>query len=85
MQETSKNHKDDAAVSWRLDDAIQIATKELNNDDNHPSKNCVIVMNGEHPESSNSPAVFSDVQAKTESSNEDNQGLIFVLFSRMIF
>jgi hypothetical protein len=75
MQDISlQGHKEDA-VPWRIDEAFQAASKEFSSGDNHISKNCLIMVNGEHETSRDSPALFADVAlAKTESSNEGNQG-----------
>ncbi|KDR18472.1 ATPase family AAA domain-containing protein 2B [Zootermopsis nevadensis] len=74
MQDTSsQGHKEDRGP-WRIDDAFQDASKEFNTNDSNLSKNCLLVVNGEHLNSTASPTLFADVAlAKTESSNEENQ------------
>jgi hypothetical protein len=72
---SSQGHKEDGGP-WRIDDALQDANKEFNDNDNHISKSCLVMVNGEHLTSRASPALFADIAlAKTESSNEDNQGM----------
>jgi hypothetical protein len=76
MQEiSSQAHKEDGGP-WRIDDALEAARKEFTSSDNHISKNGLIIVNGEHLNSRASPTLFADVAlSKTESSNEDNQGI----------
>jgi hypothetical protein len=80
MQDISlQGHKEDGGP-WRIDEAFQAASKEFNSRDNPISKDCLIMVNGEHETSRDSPALFADVaMAKAESSNEDNQGMSFSL------
>lgn len=79
MQDISmQGHKEDGGP-WRIDEAFQTASKEFNSSANLISKNCLIMVNGENPTNRDSPALFGDVAVtKTESSNEDNQGVDFV-------
>lgn len=73
-----QGHKEDGGP-WRIDEAFQNASKEFNTSANLISKNCLIMVNGENPTNRESPALFGDVAVtKTESSNEDNQGVDFV-------
>jgi hypothetical protein len=75
MQDISSQGPKEDGGPWRIDDALQAASKEFDNSDNI-SKDCMIVVPGEHLTSRSSPSLFSDVAlAKTESSNEDNQGM----------
>jgi hypothetical protein len=82
MQDISlQGHKEDGGP-WRIDEALQAASKEFSSSDNHISKDCLIMVNGEHETSRDSPALFADVaMAKTESSNEGNQGTSFTCVS----
>jgi hypothetical protein len=74
-------HKEDGGP-WRIDEALHAASKEFNSSDNQISKDCLIMVNGEHETSRDSPALFADVAiTKTESSNEDNQGMMFACVS----
>jgi SpoVK/Ycf46/Vps4 family AAA+-type ATPase len=74
MQDISlQGHKEDGGP-WRIDEAFQAASKGFSSSDNHISKDCLIMVNGEHETSRDSPALFADVaMAKIESSNEGNQ------------
>ena len=82
MQDISlQGHKEDGGP-WRIDEAFQAASKGFSSSDNHISKDCLIMVNGEHETSRDSPALFADVaMAKIESSNEGNQGTSFTCFS----
>jgi len=82
MQDISlQGHKEDGGP-WRIDEAFQAASKEFSSSDNHITKDCLIMVNGEHETSRDSPALFADVaMAKTESSNEGNQGTSFTCVS----
>jgi hypothetical protein len=78
-----QGHKEDGGP-WRIDDAFQTASKEFNTSANPISKNCLIMVNVENPTSRDSPALFGDVAVtKTESSNEDNQGVDIVCVSNL--
>jgi len=81
MQDISlQGHKEDGGP-WRIDEAFQAASKEFSSSGNHISKDCLIMVNGEHETSRDSPALFADVaMAKTESSNDCNQGTSFIFF-----
>jgi hypothetical protein len=76
MQDMGLQGQKEDGGPWRLDDAFQTANKEFESSANLMSKNCLIMVNGEHATSRDSPALFGDVAVtKTESSNEGNQGV----------